>query len=156
MSEFWNDEGDETEVDLVPLVEATETRPRGHRAVGARNYRAGLTGALAGLAVGAVGLGAWWVLGQSATPSPEGTLSPVATVTETSEPLVSVSTRRGWRTRLVEVPGPTETVTRLTPGPTKTVHKTIRPTPKPGPTVTITERETDVGGDTSGAELPVD
>lgn len=124
---FWDPDGTENETQEFHRPEVTETPRKEYRPRHAGQARVWVVGWLVGVSVGIVALGGGLLLGRYATPPREVKVPVIETITETPEPEVSVSTRRGWRTREIEVPGPTETVTTSVSGPTQTVTRTPRP-----------------------------
>lgn len=131
---FWDPDGTENETQEFHRPEVAETRYEEYRPRHTRQPRLWVVGWIVGLSVGIVALGGGALLGRYATPPREVKLPTFVTLT----PEVEVSTRREWRTREVEVPGPTETVFRTSPGPTQTITKTVTPRPLPAVTVTKT------------------
>lgn len=144
---FWDPDSTEE----FERAELTETLSGRHRGAGASRARLWVIGWSVGVTVGIVALGGGLLVGRYATPPVGKIITVQSTVTETSEPLVSVSTRRGWRTREIQVPGPTKWRVSVSPGPTRTVSA------EPLPAVTVTKTiEVEVTSSEPNSQLPSD
>lgn len=113
---------------------------RGGSPLHARRGRVWVPGVIVGLLVGVVLLGGGWLAGRYATPPVEIRVPTVKTVTLSPEPSkagrVSVSPGGGWRTRTIEISGPTKTVSRVVPGPIRTMRSTVTATVRSTATAT--------------------